>query len=725
MSLCKTYYPLKDTASGDYWKLCVDNGVLTLQPNPNDEEGALLYIYDDNDDDTVWLIEAENGVIKWSDTAPPDSVGRILVLADLTTKIQYKVIVSSGQIGITQVTPWLEPCKTYYPLKDVVTGDYWKLVVDDGTVSLQTNTASENAVLLVKDEQVAWSVEVADGMLRWRSVSNNPEPIYPVLITDVTTGDAYKFVMDSAVLGVTDVPKLACMVTPPLEVPTISAFATSGGTLPAGTYYVRVVARYGWVGHQGDYGCGGLQSPPSNEVFVTLDGTNTNAIQVDWSPVDGASGYDVYITDTSGDYFSYNNGYCRAVNGQPVWDPVTTETTYTITQVPDIYVGASVHTFATNFQDVIPCDVELGALRLRFEGVVTLHDIANAVKAAGFSDYCLYDGTNFVLKGSIWLTGNAEGYLKLNNKNITFVHGTYENDNPNIIVEFGDYNNNRASNGCVVNSIGRVIYGIGVSDKVYDTSFKWTLINPTNENRDVWGYYGSEVHIKTVNTYDLTYDNTSAVFSVDAANFCGKKDYMNAVSPYSYDDSLLLTNFEVKYGYVLLKAPNTIMRDVVISTFKYRPDYPLLSLRKAGTDTFKIYNFDFQGVADQLPKVRWRYSNTSSIESYYTVALTVTNETGTPLENAFVAVHDKDGNIVANGNTNINGEFSADVLYTVITADGDIGTSNSNYDIKTPHTITITKPGYAPVVLSVRVNKKITQILPLTKLNISTDQEVF
>jgi hypothetical protein len=59
--------------------------------------------------------------------------------------------------------------------------------------------------------------------------------------------------------------------------------ATSGGTLPAGTYYYRVTALLG-----------GVETLPAPETSsITATGT-TSIINVNWSTVNGATGYKVY-----------------------------------------------------------------------------------------------------------------------------------------------------------------------------------------------------------------------------------------------------------------------------------------------------------------------------------------------------------------------------------------------------------------------------------------------
>jgi len=69
----------------------------------------------------------------------------------------------------------------------------------------------------------------------------------------------------------------------------MTATATTGGTLAAGTYYIRVVASEGSGTTVG-----------SAEVSATVSPPTTNAISVSWGAITGASSYRVYVGTTSG-----------------------------------------------------------------------------------------------------------------------------------------------------------------------------------------------------------------------------------------------------------------------------------------------------------------------------------------------------------------------------------------------------------------------------------------
>ena len=51
-------------------------------------------------------------------------------------------------------------------------------------------------------------------------------------------------------------------------------------------------------------------------------------------------------------------------------------------------------------------------INVYFDGTVTLKDIYDAIVAAGYSSHVFWDGINFVLNGSIYITGSTAGSLK-------------------------------------------------------------------------------------------------------------------------------------------------------------------------------------------------------------------------------------------------------------------------------------------------------------------------
>ena len=92
--------------------------------------------------------------------------------------------------------------KTYYPLKDISSGEYWRLFISNGVVGLETSNTTEFRSLVLKDVTGLdiWEVGVDNGMLFMSSVSaSNSTDAY---IIDNSSCDIYKLVVDSGIFGV-------------------------------------------------------------------------------------------------------------------------------------------------------------------------------------------------------------------------------------------------------------------------------------------------------------------------------------------------------------------------------------------------------------------------------------------------------------------------------------------------------------------------------------------
>jgi len=93
------YYPLKDTATGEYWKLKVANERLKLEENTQ-AESKPNPIINDKDGTTTWVLSAENGILTLTDTtSQPDTQ---FYLCD-TAGDTWRVVVEHGIIGIERI----------------------------------------------------------------------------------------------------------------------------------------------------------------------------------------------------------------------------------------------------------------------------------------------------------------------------------------------------------------------------------------------------------------------------------------------------------------------------------------------------------------------------------------------------------------------------------------------------------------------------------------------
>ena len=76
-------------------------------------------------------------------------------------------------------------------------------------------------------------------------------------------------------------------------------------------------------------------------------------------------------------------------------------------------------------------------INVYFDGTVTLKDIYDAIVAAGYSTHVFWDGINFVLNGSLYITGSTAGALTAKGVNIILL-GTIYNTNANCIITLGE-----------------------------------------------------------------------------------------------------------------------------------------------------------------------------------------------------------------------------------------------------------------------------------------------
>ena len=165
------------------------------------------------------------------------------------------------------------------------------------------------------------------------------------------------------------------------------------------------------------------------------------------------------------------------------------------------------HTFCTERK--LPLDKDLGSIWVDFDGDVTLQDIKNAIDAAGHSAYCTYDNQCFVLKGSIHITGTNPGSLTVYNHSIILIHGSLQNNNPNMVLQFGRKDGDRCLDGCNFNTVGKAYLTFNNDDKAYNCRFAWPIGDESSQlayffpEEFIWGQRAGGVVIKNSNVEDF------------------------------------------------------------------------------------------------------------------------------------------------------------------------------------------------------------------------------
>jgi hypothetical protein len=219
-------------------------------------------------------------------------------------------------------------------------------------------------------------------------------------------------------------------ITAPLTTPTnIVATPQAGGSLAANTrYYYRILAQNStavsfmpaWL----------LRSDWSPEQYFDTGPTNKQAA-ITWNAVAGATGYVIILSTVPGDY----TGSKRL--GADTAQVTTTTNSYTVTAAPTRNEYTWVMLSPASYP--MPGGIARAGSRINvyFDGTVTLTDLCNAIVAAGYSSHVYWDGINFVLNGSIYITGNTAGSLTAKGVNIILL-GTLYNTNANCIITLGE-----------------------------------------------------------------------------------------------------------------------------------------------------------------------------------------------------------------------------------------------------------------------------------------------
>jgi hypothetical protein len=233
---------------------------------------------------------------------------------------------------------------------------------------------------------------------------------------------------------------MSITVTLPVAKPTnVQLTLVSGGNLPIGkTYYVKVagfdseyLSPYAHLSYRRNFHS--PLSDASSPVSVTTDATY-RSIQVTWTNSAGADRYNVFVSETDGDFAGLKS--YQVINDErhpDIQSPVT------ITDLPDTtYIN---HSCLIKNNLVHYIDKNLGIIKVSFTGTEShdLDDVYDAIVAQGYSGYAYYDGFNFAIKGSFVFEGTDAGEFVVERKSLIFIKGCICKDNPNYVVRFGRY----------------------------------------------------------------------------------------------------------------------------------------------------------------------------------------------------------------------------------------------------------------------------------------------
>jgi len=233
-------------------------------------------------------------------------------------------------------------------------------------------------------------------------------------------------------------------VTGPLSTPVnTGSTVQAGGDLDASTtYYWRVLAQ----DQNSTYFLKSnlLRSDWSVEDSFITTATDKQA-DLTWDAVSGATHYVVILTKVSGDYVGSHR--C----GPGTWTTTTATNSYTVDEDPSRSQYTWYMLVAATYPLPGGLDPELGGrLLVDFDGNVDLQDIYDQIVSDGYGAYAYYDGTTFVLNGSLYITDTGAGSLTVEGQTVILLGG-YENASASgVTVTFGEAHASGYRNACTL-----------------------------------------------------------------------------------------------------------------------------------------------------------------------------------------------------------------------------------------------------------------------------------
>lgn len=437
-------------------------------------------------------------------------------------------------------------------------------------------------------------------------------------------------------------------ITAPLTTPiNIVATPQAGGSLAASTrYYYRILAQNSTV--VGSMPAWLLRSDWSAEQYFDTDSTNKQAL-ITWDAVTGATGYVIILSTVSGNYV----GSKRL--GASSGSVTTTTNSYTLSTVTTLNEYTWLMLNATTYP--MPGGIARVGSRINvyFDGTVTLTDIYNTIVAAGYSTHVSWDGINFVLNGSLYITGSTAGALTAKGVNIILL-GTIYNTNTNCIITMGE--------------------SIGNSYR-YPTTL--TFLYLSSAAGSSWGanlaLYGVRVSGKGPYTAassvlgDTRFAPNGTIFKdvvlLDGASFDGAWVNLNRIST---PNLLLLVATQISWDMNIIYPGPGVYPNGNLYGKHYRMSFPSICTsdlkcksHATVTDNLPMYDIFCPFRQNNLPVIDWtKYASDTiwpTVYLYHTCLLRVADKDGNPISGATVTLKDSGGATEKTTTTNTDGYF--------------------------------------------------------------------
>jgi hypothetical protein len=508
-------------------------------------------------------------------------------------------------------------------------------------------------------------------------------------------------------------------ITPPEATPTVLTLTpTTGGTLAAGDYYVRVCG----AGVNSDNllvletQTTATRSCPSDEVMVTITAPN-NAISCGWT---GSSGY--------------YNVYCRKstesvgyVSRRYIPNGVTSATcntnSYTILNLTR---GLACDTFViSGTVNALPMDVDpnLGTIIVNVDSTntsnITYDDVYTAVNGAGYAAYLSWNTSDFVLKGAFQVLSGATGTANFLNFRTSAKSGTGN--------RFWFLQGNFLSLSSTFTTTGGGTLG-GISLMLWSQKCFQSLKNMTCTNMVVLGGTWAQISIPGLTTsvaelYIPTDTGDTSRMTVRGANrILVSKNISdmsllgNYVCPNA--DGLTFTNIDClafRDGDVAITSCKMV-RCQTYATFDY---WVTLINNATEMDFIDCVFSSTTGVIRNTPIIRYNNANclTAFLKWGYTINVNVKDENGNNVQGVSCVLTDNTGSTLFTQTTDASGNITEQECYVGRIDDGTpMGSYPSivnSATLYTPFITTNSKTGFKTQAIKSTPTKAIQESITL------------
>ena len=465
------------------------------------------------------------------------------------------------------------------------------------------------------------------------------------------------------------------------------------GSLPAGTYQIRIVALDSSDWNLVSANCKYPRISPFGEFTeVTIPEPKAPAdISLTWTEPVGGSHYAIFFKESGEDW---TDSFQRCLS-----KTLSTGTSETI----DIELGNrktmplnGVNTWqlpSDNFPASVCSSCGVGRVEITGSGTITLEDIETEV---GDATMCFLKGGQFTLMGSIDCTGLSGASTLEHNSGSIWMFGNFWGDEY-LSVTFEDM------------SIFMPAYGQGWNTYSNDTYDYCSFY----EVSDIWEIQSGQTGEQIINTYGADFTgciieiSTTDIFQDSGFEECVFTKGYKIIQPRYDMETWELEKLKLLESAAIQVYDNTLyLKEFLFDIDDYQWDIRLVTLTENYDKISYFLNLTNErpNRTNNQPKVCW-YSATANIRvgqrevhNLFTLDAHITDVDDNGLESVTLVCTDKDDNEIFSVTTDADGDITQQEVTSSIMSNAEGGYTGNNYetdiDDKNPFTITITKSGY-------------------------------